>query len=59
MAYQRSPSRAPNDRLSEYAVADDARAEIRKLHDAQLDNQASKWRYKAPPASGRRQTDKY
>jgi hypothetical protein len=49
MAYQRSPTRAPNDRRTEYAVADDARAEIRKQLDALLDNNAGKWRYKAAP----------
>lgn len=48
MSYTRSPSRVPGDRRSEYALADDARAEIRKLNDALLDTGASKWRYKAP-----------
>jgi len=47
MVYQRSTTRLPGDRRTEYAVADDARALIREQHDALLDTGASKWRYSA------------
>lgn len=57
MAYQRSPTRAPSDRRSEYAVADDARAEVRRQQDLTLDNTAGKWRYKAVPLKGRAHID--
>lgn len=57
MAYQRSPSRLPSDRRSEYAVADDARAEVRRQQDLALDNAAGKWRYKAVPLKGQEHAD--
>ena len=50
MVYQRSTTRLPGDRRTEYAMADDARALIREQHDALLDTGASKWRYNARPA---------
>lgn len=50
MVYQRSTTRLPGDRRSEYAIADDARALIREQADAMLDTGASKWRYSARQA---------
>lgn len=50
MVYQRSTSRLPGDRRTEYAMADDARALIREQQDALLDTGASKWRYSARQA---------
>ncbi|MGI4860076.1 MAG: hypothetical protein ACRYHA_24750 [Janthinobacterium lividum] len=59
MAYQRSPTRAPSDRRSEYAVADDVRAEVRRQQDLTLDTTAGKWRYKAVPLKGQAHADEH
>lgn len=51
MAYTRTPSRAPSDRRSEFAIAEASRAEVRLQLDALIDNRAGKWRYTVPSSS--------